>query len=119
LSVTISGIAPTAMSLLLVHNWPGNVRELENVIERAMVLAEETTLLPENLPPDIGAQKGTEKVDDLYEGYSLKVAKRILEKNMICKALTATKSNRTKAAQLLEISHPSLLSKVKAYNISM
>ncbi len=119
LRININGIAPAAMSLLLEHSWPGNVRELENVIERAMVLAEETVLLPENLPPDLGAQKGTEKADDLYEGYSLKAAQRILEKKMICKALTATGGNRTKASQLLEISHPSLLSKVKAYNISM
>ena len=38
---------------------------------------------------------------------------------MIIKALKATDSNRTQAARLLEISHPSLLSKMKIYNIDL
>ena len=114
----ISGITPAAMSLLLKHNWPGNVRELENVIERAVVLAEDKFLASENFPSLIEEKEGTGQIDRIFEGYSLKDAQRDLEKMFIRKALTKTKGNRTKAAQLLEISHPSLLSKIKAYNIS-
>ena len=113
----IKGITPAAMSLLLKHSWPGNVRELENMIERAVVLAEDTILLPENFPPELGAEFDTDKMDDLFEGYSLKVARKILEKKLITRSLKATAGNRTKAARMLEISHPSLLSKIKAYNI--
>jgi len=54
----------------------------------------------------------------LFEGYSLKDAQKDLGKMLIIKALTKAEGNRTKAAQLLEISRPSLLSKIKAYNIS-
>jgi two-component system response regulator AtoC len=113
----IKGITPAAMSLLLKHSWPGNVRELENMIERALVLAEDTILLPENFPPELGAESDTDKMDDLFEGYSLKAARKILEKKLITRSLKATAGNRTKAARMLEISHPSLLSKIKAYNI--
>lgn len=113
----IKGITPAAMSLLLKHSWPGNVRELENMIERAVVLAEDTILLPENFPPELGAESDTDKMDDLFEGYSLKAARKILEKKLITRSLKATAGNRTKAARMLEISHPSLLSKIKAYNI--
>lgn len=113
----IQGIAPAAMSILLKHTWPGNVRELENVIERAAVLAEEVNLLPENFPAQLSVESGAEKMNDLYEGYSLKSARRVMEAELITKALNATGGNRTKAARILEISHPSLLSKIKAYDI--
>ena len=113
----IKGVTPAVMSLLLKHSWPGNVRELENVIERAVVLAEDTILLPENFPPELGPESDTDKMDDLFEGYSLKAAQKILEKKLITRSLKATAGNRTKAARMLEISHPSLLSKIKAYNI--
>ena len=113
----IKGITPAAMSLLLKHSWPGNVRELENMIERAIVLAEDTILLPENFSPEIGAESDTNRIDDLLEGYSLKAAQKILEKKLITRSLKATAGNRTKAARMLEISYPSLLSKIKAYNI--
>ena len=111
------GIAPAAMSLLLKHNWPGNVRELENVIERAAVLAENKFLVPEDFPSLIGERDGTDQINKIFEGYSLKYAQKDLEKMLISKALTKTEGNRTKAARLLEISHPSLLSKIKTYNI--
>ena len=47
----------------------------------------------------------------------MKAAKAELEDKMIRKALTATGGNRTHAANMLEISHPSLLSKIKLYGI--
>lgn len=117
LKKNIKGITPAAMSLLLKYSWPGNVRELGNVIERAVVLAEETMLLPENFPLDLGDGFGTERMESFFNGYSLKAAQKILEKRLITKALKATDGNRTKAARMLEISHPSLLSKIKAYDI--
>ncbi|MFC1829738.1 sigma-54 interaction domain-containing protein, partial [Thermodesulfobacteriota bacterium] len=115
----IQGITPSAMSMLLKHNWPGNVRELENVIERAIVLAEEMSLVPENLPPDMGAGSHKGKMNSVFEGYSLKAAQRLMEEELITRALKATEGNRTKAAQILEISHPSLLSKIKTYDIEI
>jgi len=116
----IEGISSEAMSIMLRHPWPGNVRELENVIERAVILTDEKIIPVENVP--ITAQAATEcdtLSNDVIEGFSLKEAQKCLEKQLIIKALTATRGNRTKATRLLEISHPSLLSKIKAYNISL
>lgn len=113
------GIAPAAMSLLLEHHWPGNVRELENAIERAMVLSEDALLLPEHFPAEFGQRRAENQLNDLFNGYSLKVAQKLMEKKLITSALTHTGGNRTQAARLLEISHPSLLSKIKSYNIDL
>ena len=119
LEKNIKGITPAAMSILLKYHWPGNVRELGYVIARAVVLAEEAILSPDNFPLDLGKSQEREKVEDFFDGHSLKAAQKILEKRLIIKALEATNGNRTKAARILEISHPSLLSKIKAYDINL
>ncbi len=113
----IKGIAPSAMSILMSYKWPGNVRELENIIERAVIITEDSVLLPENLPKELVVQPEKDEVEKSIDGYSLKEAQKVLEKKMITKALMETGGNRTQASKLLEISHPSLLSKIKAYNI--
>jgi two-component system response regulator AtoC len=113
----IRNVAPAAMTALIDHDWPGNVRELENAIERAIVMADGTTLEVENFVFGRSPASSCEGRDDVDEGYSLKVAKRKLEARMIRKALAATDGNRTHAAGMLEISHPSLLSKMKQYGI--
>jgi len=122
----VRSIAPSAMELFFNHDWPGNIRELENAIERAIVLADEDVLQPEHFT---GLVKGFARCDrtedengtvDLSDrSFSLKTAREDLERKMIIKALVETKGNRTHAARLLEISHPSLLSKIKAYDINL
>ena len=119
LGKNIKSIAPAAMSLMLEYNWPGNVRELENAIERAAVLAEDTLLLPEHFPVELGQRFGQSQMDELFDGHSLKVAQKLMEEKLITKALKKTGGNRTQAARLLEISHPSLLSKIKTYHIDL
>ena len=82
-------------------------------------MSEKKILLPENLPESMGAKSGSRRIDDLFEGFSVKQAgQKIMEKRLISRALDATGGNRTKAARLLEISHPSLLSKMKTYDIN-
>ena len=119
LNKKIEGIAPAAMSHLLKYAWPGNVRELENMIERALVLAEDSLLLLDHFPPELGRPIDGDQMDVLFDGHSLKVAQKLMEKRLITKALNKTGGNRTQAARLLEISHPSLLSKIKTYHIDL
>lgn len=113
----IKGVAPSAMSLLLSYHWPGNVRQLENMIERAMVLTDDLMLKPDNFPPELINREEAPGMDSIFNGFSIKNAKKVVEKRLIEKALKATGGNRTKSAELLEISHPSLLSKIKEYQI--
>lgn len=115
----IQGISSAAMTRLLAYGWPGNVRELENAIERASVLTEEALLALEHFPPEFEQRSHNDNLSEVTNGYSLKKAQKILEKKMITKALSETGGNRTRAARLLEISHPSLLTKIKAYDISL
>ncbi len=49
----VTVISEPAMSLLMKYSWPGNVRELENVIERAVVLSNQSAITAEDLPPEI------------------------------------------------------------------
>jgi two-component system response regulator AtoC len=119
LGKAIRDITPAAMTLLMQHRWPGNVRELENVIERAVVLADGHRIQPEHLPEDIGSIAPPSPMAQPFQGFSLKAAQRILEERMIVRALQETGGNRTQAAKLLEISHPSLLSKIKTYGIDL
>ncbi len=95
------------------------MRELENAIERAIVLSESDYLLPEHFPSPIGESSPRTPLEKMLESYSLKDAQKILEKELIVKALKATDGNRTQASRLLQISHPSLLSKMKTYHIDL
>jgi two-component system response regulator AtoC len=119
LSKNVSGLAPETMTRLLEYHWPGNVRQLENVIERAMVIAEDSLLLPGYFSGDILKNGKPANDDAAFEGLSLKDAQKVVEKKLITRALVETGGNRTRAARALEISHPSLLSKMKVYGIDL
>ncbi len=119
LGLMVKGMTPGAMARLLGHRWPGNVRELENAIERAMVLSNSDVLDEGSFSLSNLTSSPSSSLEQTYDGFSLKQAQRLLEKEMIIKALKATKRNRTQAAKLLEISHPSLLSKIKVYQIDL
>ena len=114
----IKGLRPDALQALMDYSWPGNVRELENVIERTMVLTEQLEIGLEELPDEVRTGIAPTKERFLVDSVSLKANTRLLEKTLIQKALEETNNNRTRAAQLLEISHPTLLSKMKLYGIS-
>ena len=113
----VRNVSPAAMKLLMLHPWPGNVRELENVIERAVILADKNVILPENLPEKLGGRKHDRRLDDILGTLSIKEGRRILEHRLISRALESTGGNKSRAAKLLEISYPSLLSKIKEYGI--
>ncbi len=97
--------------------WPGNVRELENVLERALVLADGPSIDLPFLASLMKVEEGEEVAPDL-DALSIKKATRTLERDLIKRALVATSGNRTNAAKLLEISHRALLYKMKEYGIS-
>ncbi len=115
--LNIEGIGEEALAFLLDYSWPGNVRELENIIERAMILSQGRKIMAENLPAEIKSSEKNRIKKLIEEEISIKKATRLLEEELIRKALQMTSGNRTQAAKILEISHPALLSKIKEYGI--
>jgi two-component system, NtrC family, response regulator AtoC len=114
----VVGVEPKALELLMNYRWYGNVRELENTIERAIVLTDGENIGPDNLPYEIQNFEDKEQMPSLAEEeYSIKKTSKILEMNLIQKALKKTKGNHTHAARLLEISHRALLYKIKEYGV--
>ncbi|MEW6377606.1 MAG: sigma-54 dependent transcriptional regulator [Thermodesulfobacteriota bacterium] len=114
----VMGIDPKALEIMMNYKWYGNVRELENTIERTIVLSDGENIELENLPPEIREFQEEVQLGPLVEEeYSIKKASKMLEANLIKKALRKTKGNHTHAARLLEISHRALLYKIKEYGI--
>ena len=109
-------ITDDALERLTSYRWPGNVRELENVIERAVILADGDRITLEGLPPNVAAESGGAAADAGGD-FSLRRARRAFEIQMIRRALRATQGNRTHAAKLLEISHRALLYKMKEFQV--
>ena len=116
LGLEIDALNPAAGRVLQRYSWPGNIRELENVIERAIVMANGQTIELEDLPPYVQQPPTSDILAD-DANLSIKQASRRLEKTLIRRALERTGGNRTQAARVLEISHPALLYKIKAYGL--
>ncbi len=117
LGTSIRGVNHGARKLLLEYAWPGNVRELENTIERAMVLADNDVLTETDLPERVREALDPVAVQLSSGELSIKKTTSAIEEILIRRALTKTKGNRTRAAEILEISHRALLYKIKDYKI--
>jgi two-component system response regulator AtoC len=111
-------IADDALDRMLEHAWPGNVRELENVIERAMILADGDRITLRELPEAIASRRAPAEPAATGAGdFSMRRARRRFESDLIRRALDATGGNRTRAAKLLEISYRALLYKIKEHGL--
>jgi len=118
LGTSIRGLDTESRRLLFEYPWPGNVRELENTIERAMVLAEGDQIVAQDLPERLREARDPVQTQLASGELSVKKTMRIVEEILIRRALQRTKGNRTRAAEVLEISHRALLYKIKDYQIT-
>ena len=107
----VSDLEPEALRLLMAYDWPGNVRELENVVERAMLLAEGNILRSQDLP------EFRTRVARDPQDLSIKSRSATLERSLIQQALARTEGNRSQAAKLLEISYKALVYKIRDYGL--
>ena len=112
-------IAPEALRLLMNHPWIGNVRELQNCIERAVILTDGSQVGLDQL--GLTERRADPGVDQFsLEGTLQQVssaATRIVESRLIRKVLKETGGNKTKAAEILQVSYKTLLTKIKEYEI--
>jgi DNA-binding NtrC family response regulator len=108
----IRGFTQPALKVLLAYPWPGNVRELENVVERAIALAEGELIGPDDLPSQVRERRSTDVLAGaLARGLTLAE----LEREYIHRVLQAEGGNKTRAAQRLGLDRKTLYRKLEEY----
>jgi DNA-binding NtrC family response regulator len=103
-------VSAEAMTALMNYGWPGNVRELEHAIERAVILAQGTTIKLRELPPEVAQKTGPRSGD-------ISLDLREQERVMIERALKRFRGNRRQSAEALKISPVTLWRKMKQYGL--
>ncbi len=103
----VDGMDAEAFRALKGHTWPGNVRELENIIQRAVLLAQRGKLASEHLILDESCVESASEID------LMPISE--MEKRLIFKALSSSSGNRTRAAEILGISVRTLRNKLHEY----
>lgn len=110
-SKTIELISPEYIDALQHHSWNGNIRELRNIIERSVILTDNSELNIESLPYNFGGNK-------LNQGKSLSALSMAnIEKTHIAKVLSHTRGNKAEAARLLNIGIATLYRKIDEYQL--
>jgi len=109
-SKRICAIDPAAEEILFAYTYPGNIRELENIIERAVALADTESLTPEDLPPDLREYSVTTygKWPTLEER----------ECEYLRKVLEYTAHDLGKTARILNLPRTTLWRKMRRYGLS-
>jgi len=103
-------VPPEVVKTMMNLPWEGNVRELENALIRGVILAKGDVILDENLALEIGDKK-------LYPKQLVPLKE--VEKDYIQHVLKATKSNKTRTSQILQITRPTLDKKIKEYKLDI
>lgn len=116
LGIAAGPLPPELLPVLARHTWPGNVRELENAIERALVLSG-GDISPAHLPSHVVS--GKELFPTSADDGDLSVKRRLpaLEKELIERALARAEGNRTRAAEMLDLSARALTYKIRDYGL--
>jgi len=107
-------IHPAVYSLFNEYPWPGNVRELENTIEHSLIIARQSKITIEDLPPKFLRLANKGSGIDINGDLELKE----VERRYILSILEKTGGNKKKAADILNISRTTLISRLKSYGIT-
>jgi len=110
----IAGAGAEVMDLFKSYTWPGNVRELRNVLERAAIASDRSSISRAHLPADFGRAPAAPAA---LGGIRFPVGATVdaVERELILQTLAATSQNKTRAADLLGISLKTLHNKLKEY----
>jgi DNA-binding NtrC family response regulator len=117
----VANIHPDVLDDFLKAPWPGNVRQLRNVLERAVIVAGEGTILPKHLPSQSRAQSNAplaatpapEQEDSIRIRCGPQLSE--VEQSYIELVLKHTANNRTRAAQILGISLRTLHNRIREF----
>jgi transcriptional regulator of acetoin/glycerol metabolism len=118
------------LGVLKDYSWPGNVRQMENVIERALVVAEGDTITVADLPAEITEHVNLDLVDrsedeEIEEpelvpaGIQGERAERHRkERERLIRALSSARGNKAEAARALGLARSTLVSRLKKHGLS-
>lgn len=115
----VKDISKEVLDMLMNHLWKGNIRELENTMEQAIILCDGKIITSEHIslsPVNVKTALEMLPMDGTLED-AAKEALRLAETRRIKKALQETKGNKSRAAELLDVSYKTLLTKIKEYGI--
>jgi len=136
MDVSNPGITPEAKLLLQNYQWPGNVRELANAMQKALIFSRGYPIHPEDVSRAVGGESRGREADEgradeivrqwvrqsLVSGDGRDVFEECMDhfaSLLISEALDLTGGNRSRAAKLLGISRPTLLSKIDKYRLKV
>lgn len=123
----IATIDDDALVALKSYRWPGNIRELENVIERAVVLADGATITMEELPPELceadtvsktTLSRQTAMASVLVPEASWSAQQEQAERERLVRALAAAGGNKSQAARALGMPRSTLMSKLEKHGLA-
>ncbi|MBI5443643.1 MAG: sigma-54-dependent Fis family transcriptional regulator, partial [Deltaproteobacteria bacterium] len=99
--------------------WPGNVRELQNVVERALLLADGAVIGPDDLPGDVLRlpRASDESEPDLLPGQTLADARDAFERRLVTRILSECRGNVSRAADRLGLDRTTLHRRLKAWGL--
>lgn len=109
----LKGISGKAQDLLVRYDWPGNIRELENCIERAVIMAREEVIVPDDFPPQLRMLSMGREGEGFDLPYGITLDE--MERALIVKTLAETGGNRTKTSEILGINRRTLQNKLRQY----
>lgn len=105
-------LSAEAINILTKYNWPGNIRELENVLERAVILAESNTILSKHIE-----LPKSERILSPKMIMPLKKELELCERDAIIRAINYYNGDKKKAMEALGIGKTSFYEKIKRYGL--
>jgi two-component system response regulator HydG len=112
-------VDPEAQRRLLAYDWPGNIRELQNVLERAMLLAEQDVIGPEHLPADLRPARAAAAPAATGEAPVPPPLRSLdeVDREHVLRVLRAMRGNRDETSRVLGISRRTLSRMILRWNL--
>lgn len=110
----IRSVSDSALQILRAWNWPGNIKELKDTLERAVFICNGEQITVNELPETL---RGDHHASPEQEEFLGNCSIREIERVHIEKVLVRTNGNKSKAANLLEISRTTLREKMRLYGL--